>query len=104
MGAHDAHPKYIDVATVGNRPFSNTDECQFRPETRRRPVRDCHDMESKKAGRLLSRPPVAFAFFYYERLICLLEHAHDLVDDSEENRVVIVICFERTEGVGMSVE
>lgn len=37
-------------------------------------------------------------------LPCLLEHAHDLVNDAEQGQVIIIIYFKRTKGIGMRVK
>jgi hypothetical protein len=49
-------------------------------------------------GHLLLLP------FSLRKAVCLLEHAHDLVDDAKQNCIVAIIFFQRTEGSGVCVE
>ena len=56
-------------------------------------------MEEQQKGREISLPAS-----HCNDLPCLLEHAHDLVNDAEQDQVIIIIIFKRTKGIGMCVE
>jgi hypothetical protein len=53
----------------------------------------------KRKGREISLP----ASRYYP-FSSLLEHAHDLVDDAEQDHVICIVLFKRTKCIGMRIE